>query len=172
MISQWASSSYMTRRSHDSGEERQVLPDDGAEEQRRTSSSDATPRQTASTTRFIGSTTHNDQSHSQDSSKSVLSSDIFSASTKRLNFFADKFSSSSQKSTNNFLHPQITPRADSLFATQLSSSPTSATINMTSAVKSHTSPSKVGALHSLEFVNIEHVHYSSFPQIPNIGVLW
>lgn len=158
----------MTRRSHDSGEERQVLPDDGAEEQRRTSSSDATPRQTASTTRFIGSTTHNDQSHSQDSSKSVLSSDIFSASTKRLNFFADKFSSSSQKSTNNFLHPQITPRADSLFATQLSSSPTSATINMTSAVKSHTSPSKAsyGRTYDSKLVSKEMQRLGNLSQLP------
>jgi len=131
----WTSSHlHGPRRSHDqSHNSRSSSPDDGTESPRRRTSSDATPRQTPATTRFL-----NDQE-----------------SFKRLGFFADKLTSSlsgTAKETGNtlkntlhpsqLLHPHIHSRGDSG-----SASPNPSLSTMTSnppmPSKSHTSPSKV-----------------------------
>lgn len=158
MVSGWASShSHTPRRSHDQNavpmdkkHSRSSSPDNSTEPPRR-SSSDATPRQTPATTRFL-SPTPNDQ----DTSRSVLTSaqDVFSSS-KRLGFFADKLTSSISGATHSnpksslhpsqLLHPHSHSRSDSS-QPPTSSTPTSTmatSSSMTNVTKSHTSPSKV-----------------------------
>ncbi|PPQ89541.1 hypothetical protein CVT25_012213 [Psilocybe cyanescens] len=114
----WSSSHlHGPRRSHDQSHNdikasRSSSPDDGTEPRRRTSS-DATPRQTPATTRFL--TSANDQ----DTNRSVLISSTLNSeksegfsSSKRLGFFADKLTSSlsgtgkdTSTSLKNSLHP-------------------------------------------------------------------
>ncbi|TFK75319.1 HbrB-domain-containing protein [Pluteus cervinus] len=153
MISAWASSSHAPRRSQEQSEvdanNSRTSSPDGSENRRR-SSSDATPRQTPATTRFIASNTPGSE---QDSSKSFLSTDIFSTS-KRLGFFTDKLASSLSGTTSQ----KSAPRTESAFApgsSPQSLAPTS--ISMASTTKSHTSPSKAsyGRTYDSKFVSRE-----------------
>jgi hypothetical protein len=161
MVPGWATTHthlHAPRRSHDhnpiqSKRSRSSSPDDAAERPRR-SSSDATPRQTPATTRFLSSPTPNND---QDPNKNVLTApqDVFSSS-KRLGFFADKLSSSlsgtghsaanlkSSLYPGQLLHPHSHTRNDStLGSVSTTTSPTMAAASSLSNVsKSHTSPSK------------------------------
>lgn len=152
MISGWASNSHGPRRSHEQSHDlkhsRSSSPDEGGEPPRR-SSSDATPRQTPASSRFISAT--NAASNEQDTNKSVLPSEIFSSS-KRLGFFTDKLTSSlsgsgSQKAPSQLLHPTHSHSRTDTAAAAPSSSPSnltgSSSSGMANAAKSHTSPSKV-----------------------------
>jgi hypothetical protein len=114
---------------------------DNVDGHRRTSS-DATPRPTPATTRFLTSTTTDHDS----SAKTNLTapSDGFGPS-KRLGFLADKLSSSlsgtgnthvKNQSSQSLLHPS--PGINSS-----SSAPMSNSASIVNAAKSHTSPSKV-----------------------------
>jgi hypothetical protein len=143
MVSGWGTSHshlHPPRRSHDQNDSdskhsRSSSPDS---ELPRRSSSDATPRQTPATTRFLTSSVLNDY----DSIKDV------SSSSKRLAFFADKLSSSfagtAHSATNlkTSLHPT---RNDSTVASSSTSTlPTmAAPSSMPNVVKPHSSPSKV-----------------------------
>lgn len=162
MVSGWTTPHthpHAPRRSHDhnpvqSKRSRSSSPDDSAERPRR-SSSDATPRQTPATTRFLSSPT---PSNDHDLSKSVLTSaqDVFSSS-KRLGFFADKLSSSlsgtshsaanlkSSLHPSQLLHPHSHNRNESaLTSTSTTTLPAmAATSSLSNVSKSHTSPSKV-----------------------------
>ncbi|KAH9485286.1 Target of rapamycin complex 2 subunit bit61 [Psilocybe cubensis] len=160
----WSSSHlHGPRRSHDqshndSKASRSSSPDDGTEPRRRTSS-DATPRQTPATTRFL--TSANDQ----DTNRSVLASTTLNSdksegfgSSKRLGFFADKLTSSlsgtgkdigggtSLKSSlhpSQLLHPHIHSRAESNSSPSPSlTSSAMASSNISPVNKSHTSPAK------------------------------
>lgn len=149
-------------RSHDqkpdANRSRSSSPDDSAEEPRRRSSSDATPRQTPATTRFLSSTSAGDQDTNRNVlPSSNLPSDVFNSS-KRLGFFADKLSSSlagAGHSANaklslgpsHLLHPHNHPRVESsLTPSSATPSPSSMATSpsMSNLSKSHTSPSKVG----------------------------
>ena len=142
-------SSHTPRKSHD--QTRSASPAESTDSRKRTSS-DATPRQTPATSKFLS--TANDH----DTNKNVLpsnSTDVFSSS-KRLGFFADKLSSSLSSAAGNaslksslhpslLLHPHSHSRAESntLPSTSSSPIPIATSPNQTSAAKSHTSPSKV-----------------------------
>src|SRR6266542_300013 len=113
----WASSHlHVSRRSHDESRNelnssRSSSPDDGTETRHRTSS-DATPRPTPATTRFLN------MSNEQDTSRNVIPSNAFIersegfGTSKRLGFFADRLTSSlsgtakdSNTTNRNALHP-------------------------------------------------------------------
>ncbi|PPQ99733.1 hypothetical protein CVT24_009716 [Panaeolus cyanescens] len=147
------------RRSHEQSHNdikasRSSSPDDGTEPRRRTSS-DATPRPTPATTRFLSAT------NDQDTSRNLLPPNMATidkseghSSSKRLGFITDKLTSSlsgtanrdasaskSSLHSNQLLHPHSHSRADSsLNAPALSSA--SLSVSSTSTSKPHTSPSK------------------------------
>jgi hypothetical protein len=155
MVTGWGSShSHLQppRRSHDHHENdgdsklsRSPSPD--GELHRQSSASDATPRQTPATTRFLAN--DYDSNRTQD----------VSSSSKRLGFFADKLSSSfagsAHSATNlktslhpsQLLHPLSHIRTDSTAASSSTTTlPMMATpSSMPNVVKSHSSPSKVPA---------------------------
>lgn len=148
-------SSHPPRKSHDQNSEqkqaRSPSPAESTDSRKRTSS-DATPRQTPATSRFLSA------ANDHDTSKNILpsnSTDVFSSS-KRLGFFADKLSSSLSSAAGNaslksslhpslLLHPHSHSRAESntLPSTSSSPAPIVASPSQTNAAKSHTSPSKV-----------------------------
>jgi hypothetical protein len=158
MVSGWGSSHshlHLPRRSHDQSDgdskhSRSSSPDD---ELPRRSSSDATPRQTPATTRFLAS------DHDSNRTQEYKSQDV-SSSSKRLGFFADKISSSfagsGHSATNlktslhpgQLLHPLSHTRNDSTAASASTTTlPTmTAPSSMPNVVKSHSSPSKVPAV--------------------------
>jgi hypothetical protein len=133
---------------------RSSSPDDGAESRRRTSS-DATPRPTPATTRFLTI------SPEQDSIRNIFPSSIYPersdslGSSKRLGFFADKLSSSLSGTPKDSSTPTKFPsqlllshshsKAESSPSNLLVLSPTGITASSTipSAARSHVSPSKV-----------------------------
>ncbi|KDR75396.1 hypothetical protein GALMADRAFT_249446 [Galerina marginata CBS 339.88] len=161
----WSSSHlYVPRRSHDQSHNeiktsRSSSPDDGTEPRRRTSS-DATPRQTPATTRFLNSVNDQDASRTALPSTSTFSSDRSEgfSSSKRLGFFADKLTSSlsgTGKDTSTslkgslhpgqLLHPHSHSRVESGPSLPPPANPTPSAMsasNMTTTNKSHTSPSK------------------------------
>ena len=157
---------HSPRRSHEQSHidlktSRSSSPDDGSEPRRRTSS-DATPRQTPASTRFLNA------SSDQDTSRNLLpsSSSLFpdkpevSGSSRRLGFFADKLTSSlsgtakdTSASLKNSLHPSLLlhphshSRAESGSTTSSVLSPAAmSTSSNLPTPKSHTSPSKVSLL--------------------------
>ncbi|KAF8891702.1 HbrB-like-domain-containing protein [Infundibulicybe gibba] len=158
MLPAWASP--VPRRSHDHsnpGDTRSLSSSDDGGEHHRRSSSDATPRQTPASTRFLSTNNPIDQ----DSNRNILSTsatDSFGASTsKRLGYLADKLSSSisgtvhsaAQKTSLNpsqLLHPHSHhSRVESaLPPTSSSPSPQSmaSSSSLSNAPKTHTSPSK------------------------------
>ncbi|TFK44576.1 HbrB-like-domain-containing protein [Crucibulum laeve] len=173
------------RRSHD-----QHRPDvkhsrssssDDSEPRRRTSS-DATPRQTHATTKFLNSATEHD------TNRNVLSGntagDVFNSS-KRLGFFADKLSSSlsgtgketganlkSALHPSQLLHPHSHSRANSNNTAQdaASPSPTMASSASISGVgKSHTSPSKAsyGRTYDSKLVSREMHRLGNLAHLPS-----
>ncbi|KAF9529288.1 HbrB-like-domain-containing protein [Crepidotus variabilis] len=143
---------------YDSSSARSEDDDDGSESKRRTSS-DATPRPTPATTRFLGAI-----SGEKDTNRNVLTSNPTIerseglASSKRLGFFADKITSSlsatgkdlsaaASKSSllpSQLLHPHSHSRADSNPTSPSSLSPSGLSVSspMSSSTKPHTSPSK------------------------------
>ncbi|KAF9559844.1 HbrB-domain-containing protein [Agrocybe pediades] len=157
-----ASHLHGPRRSHDQGHQesrasRSSSPDDGTDSPRRRTSSDATPRQTPATTRFLTSANDQDILRSVLGSTSTLIAERPEAfsSTKRLGYFADKLTSSlsgTAKETGNtlkntlhpsqLLHPHIHSRAESGSASPNPSSSAPVSANQPTASKSHTSPSK------------------------------
>ncbi|KAF4620404.1 hypothetical protein D9613_000581 [Agrocybe pediades] len=157
-----ASHLHGPRRSHDQGHQesrasRSSSPDDGTDSPRRRTSSDATPRQTPATTRFLTSANDQDIPRSVLGSTSTLIAERPEAfsSTKRLGYFADKLTSSlsgTAKETGNtlkntlhpsqLLHPHIHSRAESGSASPNPSSSAPVSANQPTASKSHTSPSK------------------------------
>ena len=160
---------HSPRRSHEQSHidlktSRSSSPDDGPEPRRRTSS-DATPRQTPASTRFLNA------SSDQDTSRNFLpSSSLFpekpevSGSSRRLGFFADKLTSSlsgtakdTSASLKNSLHPSLLlhphshSRAESGSTTSsVLSPPAMSTSSNLPTPKSHTSPSKVSLLGLLD----------------------
>jgi hypothetical protein len=153
----WASSHlHGPRRSHEESRHevhsrsRSSSPDDGSEPRRRTSS-DATPRPTPATTRFLN------MSSEQDSIRNIFPSAIYPersdslSSSKRLGFFADKLTSSlsgTPKDKNALLPGQLLlshSKAESSQSTLLALSPTGTPVSSTlpTSARSHTSPSKV-----------------------------
>jgi hypothetical protein len=159
---------HSPRRSHEQSNidlktSRSSSPDDGSEPRRRTSS-DATPRQTPASTRFLNA------SSDQDTSRSLLPSTLIpdkpevSGSSRRLGFFADKLTSSlsgtakdTSASLKNSLHPSLLlhphshSRAESGSSTSSILSPgTMSTSSNLPTPKSHTSPSKVSFLGQLD----------------------
>lgn len=151
------------RRSHDQSHNdikrsRSSSPDDGTEPRRRTSS-DATPRQTPATTRFLNTVTDQDSNKSVLPSTSALSSERSEgfSSSKRLGFFADKLTSSlsgtgkdSGSSLKSSLHPSLLlhPHSHSRVESNTTSNTNpqstimASSSNLGIANKSHTSPSK------------------------------
>ncbi|KAF8813635.1 HbrB-domain-containing protein [Phlegmacium glaucopus] len=137
---------------------RSSSPDDGSEPRRRTSS-DATPRQTTASTRFLTATNdHQDTNRNLLPSASTLISEkaeVF-GSSRRLGFFADKLTSSlsgtakdTSASLKNSLHPSLLlhpyshSRAESGSTTISALSPGAmSTSSILPTPKSHTSPSK------------------------------
>lgn len=144
MISGWASSCPHDDQDtvHNYVKGSRSSPDNISVESHRRSSSEATPRQTPATTRFLSSPTTNDD----DTSRKVLTpaQDAFSTS-RRLGYFADKLSSSlsgaAHSNINQLLHPHS---QTSTASSPLPTMATSSSISNTS--KSHTSPSKVTEL--------------------------
>ena len=158
---------HSPRRSHEQSHidlktSRSSSPDDGSEPRRRTSS-DATPRQTPASTRFLN--TSSDQDTSRNLLHSTLISDKpeVSGSSRRLGFFADKLTSSlsgTAKDTSAtlkhslhpslLLHPHSHSRAESgsTISSVLSPGVMSTSSNLPTP-KSHTSPSKVSLLGQL-----------------------
>jgi hypothetical protein len=158
------------RRSHEQSHadlkpSRSSSPDDGSEPRRRTSS-DATPRQTPASTRFLNATNDQDTSRNLSPSTSTLISDkseVF-GSSRRLGFFADKLTSSlsgtakdTSASLKNSLHPGLLlhphshSRAESGSTTSSVLSPGAmSTSSILPTPKSHTSPSKVSLLDHLD----------------------
>ncbi|PPQ64995.1 hypothetical protein CVT26_015704 [Gymnopilus dilepis] len=145
------------RRSHEQSHNevkrsRSSSPDDGIEPRRRTSS-DATPRQTPATTRFLNTAIDQDASRSVLPSTTSDRSEGFS-SAKRLGFLADKLTSSlsskeSSSTLKGSLHPSqlLHPHSHSRTESNPSPSPSPApglmaSTNMSSSSKPHTSPSK------------------------------
>jgi hypothetical protein len=158
---------HSPRRSHEQSHidlktSRSSSPDDGSEPRRRTSS-DATPRQTPASTRFLNA------SSDQDTSRNLLPSTLIdkpeiSGSSRRLGFFADKLTSSlsgtakdTSASLKNSLHPSLLlhphshTRAESGSTTSSVLSPGAmSTSSNLPTPKSHTSPSKVSFLGQLD----------------------
>lgn len=177
---------HSPRRSHEQSHidlktSRSSSPDDGSEPRRRTSS-DATPRQTPASTRFLNA------SSDQDTSRNLLpsSSSLFpdkpevSGSSRRLGFFADKLTSSlsgtakdTSASLKNSLHPSLLlhphnhSRAESGSTTSSVLSPAAmSTSSNLPTPKSHTSPSKVSLLGLLDILSgITHRHEGFIPYI-------
>ena len=159
---------HVPRRSHEQSHidlktSRSSSPDDGSEPRRRTSS-DATPRQTPASTRFLTASSDQDTSRNLLPSPSTLISDKpeVSGSSRRLGFFADKLTSSlsgtakdTSASLKNSLHPSLLlhphshSRAES-GSTISSVLPPGATASNLPTPKSHTSPSKVSLLGQLD----------------------
>jgi len=154
----WSSSHlHGPRRSHEESHptSRSSSPEDG--EPRRRTSSDATPRPTPATTRFLNI------SSEQDSIRNIFPSAIYPersdslGSSKRLGFFADKLTSSlsgtakdSNTPTRNTLLPgQLSlshSKAESTQSNSLALSPTGITTStIPTSARSHTSPSKVSS---------------------------
>ena len=171
---------HVPRRSHDQSHHeisRSSSPDDGTEPRRRTSS-DATPRQTPATTRFLATPNDHDTNRSILSSTPVERSEGFSSS-KRLGFFADRLTSSlsgtgkdsstTSKSSlhpSQLLHPHSHSRGESSTGTAPVLSPTSlaASAQMSSTSKPHTSPSKVSSS-CLQPRSVAHL-------CMHIGLIW
>lgn len=143
---------------YESSSTRSEDDEDGSGSKRRTSS-DATPRPTPATTRFLGAI-----SGERDSSRNVLTSSVAAersesqASSKRLGFFADKLTSSlsgtgkdsnagskSSLHPSQLLHPRSHSRADSNPTSPSTGPPSALSVSspMASSAKPHTSPSKV-----------------------------
>jgi hypothetical protein len=166
MVSGWGSSHshlHLPRRPHDQNDGDSKLSRSSSPEElpRHSASSDATPRQTPATTRFLAN--DHDSNRIQDNrtlehkSQESKSQDI--SSSKRLGFFADKISSSFAGSGHSainlktslhpsqLLHPLSHTRNDSTAASASTSSLTTmaSPSNMPNVVKSHSSPSKVPA---------------------------
>ena len=147
--------------SHVDKTSRSSSPDDGSEPRRRTSS-DATPRQTPASSRFLNASSDQDTSRNFLPSSSSLFPDkheVF-GSSRRLGFFADKLTSSlsgtakdTSASLKNSLHPSLLlhphshsrAESSSTTASVLSPGAMSTSSNLTTP-KSHTSPSKVSLL--------------------------
>ena len=157
---------HSPRRSHEQSHidlktSRSSSPDDGSEPRRRTSS-DATPRQTPASTRFLNASSDQDTSRNLLPSPSSLFPDKpeVSGSSRRLGFFADKLTSSlsgtakdTSTSLKNSLHPSLLlhphnhSRAESGSTTSSVLSPAAmSTSSNLPTPKSHTSPSKVSLL--------------------------
>ncbi|KAF9047300.1 HbrB-like-domain-containing protein [Panaeolus papilionaceus] len=180
------------RRSHDQSHNelkssRSSSPEDGTEPRRRTSS-DATPRPTPATTRFLSATNDQDTSRNLlNSNASITDKPEGHSSSKRF-FFTDKLTSSlsgtasrdaaSSKSSlhpTQLLHPHSHSRADSnINAPGLSSA--SLSVSSTSTSKPHTSPSKAsyGRTYDSKLVsremnrlNLVHLPSALAPQIAN-----
>ena len=161
---------HSPRRSHEQSHidlktSRSSSPDDGSEPRRRTSS-DATPRQTPASTRFLN--TSSDQDTSRNLLHSTLISDKpeVSGSSRRLGFFADKLTSSlsgtakdTSASLKNSLHPSLLLHPYSHSRAETGSTTTTSTLlpgtMSTSSIlptpKLHTSPSKVSLLDQLDY---------------------
>lgn len=152
------------RRSHEESRHemystsRSSSPDDATEPRRRTSS-DATPRPTPATTRFL-----NISSTDQDSIRNIFPSTIYSertdslGSSKRLGFFADRIASSLSSTPKDSGTPSKTTllpaqlllshshsKAESAQNNPLVLSPTgiAASSTLPASARTHTSPSKV-----------------------------
>ena len=172
----WSSSHlHAPRRSHeqsrvDLSSSESSSPDDGTEPRKRTSS-DATPRPTPATTRFLNA------SSEQDTSRNVFSSldrsDGF-GSTKRLGFFADKLTSSlsgtgKESTSKGSLHPGHLLHPHSRMETNqsgtipsLSAAGSAVPSAMSGSIKSHTSPSKVMFINSLDMFLLTLLSQSSY----------
>ena len=160
------------RRSHEQSHvelktSRSSSPDDDSEPRRRTSS-DATPRQTPASTRFLNATNDQDTSRNllSSSSSSTLISEKpeASGSSRRLGFFADKLTSSlsgtakdTSASLKNSLHPSLLLHPHSHSRAESGSTATSAlspgamsSSSILPTPKSQTSPSKVSLLGQLD----------------------
>ena len=146
---------WSSRRSHEHGrggneQSRSTSPSGESAESHRRTSSDATPRPTPATTRFLnanpGGVDHE--------TRSLHSADVF-GSSKRLGFLADKISHTLSGTTNThvksqsshlLLHPHSHSRTDSV-SSPVSPSPSPVPMASPSSIsnvaKSHTSPSKV-----------------------------
>jgi len=155
------------RRSHEQSHvdlktSRSSSPDDGSEPRRRTSS-DATPRQTSASTRFLNANNDQDTNRNLLPSASTLVSEkveVF-GSSRRLGFFADKLTSSlsgTAKDTSatlkNSLHPSLLlhphshSRAESGSTTTSTLSP--GATSASSILPTPKSPSKVSLLDQLD----------------------
>lgn len=149
------------RRSHEQSHidktSRSSSPDDDSEPRRGTSS-DATPRQTPASTRFLNATNDQDTNRNLLPPASTLISEkteVF-GSSRRLGFFADKLTSSlsgtakdTSASLKNSLHPSLLLHPHSHSRAESGSTTTSAltpgsmsTSSILPTPKSHTSPSK------------------------------
>ena len=154
------------RRSHEQSHvdlktSRSSSPDDGSEPQRRTSS-DATPRQTPASTRFLNASNEDTSRNLLPSTSTLISEkpEVF-GSSRRLGYFADKLTSSlsgtakdTSASLKNSLHPSLLLHPHGSHSRAESGSTTSSVLSpgvmSTSSIlptpKSHTSPSKVSLL--------------------------
>ncbi|KAF5385991.1 hypothetical protein D9615_002415 [Tricholomella constricta] len=138
----------------------------------RRSSTDATPRQTPTTPRFLASPTQLDP----DAARGVLNAtpDVFSSS-KRLGFFADKLSSSlsgtgrSSLHPSQLLHPHSHTRSDSLQTPPPPSHHSMASSSsMANVSKSHTSPSKAyGRTYDSKLVSREMHRLGNLAHLPS-----
>ncbi|KAF8160979.1 HbrB-like-domain-containing protein [Crassisporium funariophilum] len=187
----WASSHlHASRRSHDQSRNelkssRSSSPDDGSEPQRRTSS-DATPRQTPASTRFLNASNEQDTNRNVLSSTSTLTSERSEgfSSSKRLGFFADKLTSSlsgTAKDTGanikNSLHPSLLlhphshsrAESNSISAPTLAPAPMAASSGMSTTNKSHTSPSKpsYGRTYDSKLVSREMHRLGNLAHLPS-----
>ncbi|KAF5325680.1 hypothetical protein D9611_000140 [Ephemerocybe angulata] len=143
------------RRSHeqthsDNKLSRSSSPSVESVESHRRTSSEATPRPTAATTRFLNSSTSGATDHDN---RSIHSTDVF-GSSKRLGYLADKISQSLSGTGNthvktqssHLLLPHSHSKADSNSVTPVSQSPSPAPMasssSIANAARSHTSPSK------------------------------
>lgn len=177
---------HVPRRSHEQSHvdlktSRSSSPDDSSEPRRRTSS-DATPRQTPASTRFLSAS--NDQDNTSRNllpSPSTLLSEKpeVSGSSRRLGFFADKLTSSlsgtakdTSASLKNSLHPSLLlhphshARAESGSTTSSVLSPgVMSTSSNLPTPKSHTSPSKVSLFGQLDLSGITYRHEGFIPYI-------
>ena len=167
----WNSSHlHGSRRSHEQSQvdlktSRSSSPDDDSEPRRRTSS-DATPRQTPASTRFLNASNDQDTARNLLPSSSTLNSEKTEGfgSSRRLGFFADKLTSSlsgtakdTSASLKNSLHPSLLlhphshSRAESGSTTTSALSPGAMSASSILPIpKSHTSPSKVSLLGQLD----------------------
>lgn len=196
MVSGWGSSHshlHPPRRSHDQNDgdskhSRSSSPD--SELPTRRSSSDATPRQTPATTRFLSN--DHESTRNQDNRTQENRSQDVSSSSKRLGFFADKLSSSfagsgtahskSSLHPSQLLHPLSHTRSDSTVASSLTLTPMAAPSSIPNVVKSHSSPSKVptGQINQFFFYSYHHHrHHMVVPMTQNwsharciVSVIW
>lgn len=146
----WTHSRRSHEHSHSESRQRSESPAMGITESHKRTSSDATPRPSASSSRFLN------PSATDQESRSALSTEVF-GSSKRLGYLADKISQSlsgtgnpqlKHNPSNSLLHPNSHSKAEpsnpTSSASQSSSpAPMASSSSLANAAKSHTSPSKV-----------------------------